>query len=143
MADISDDEPKTDISPEELSQDLKDRNQERRFRSLAFYVIGLFTIAFLLGLLYWLVYFPANNISELLQKPDDLKKYADLISHAKIFLIIGILILASIPTTLALALLRFAFSSKNNSNAGKDLPNIWFSFAKECLEVIKKYLSKK
>lgn len=144
MADVSDDSPTTAITAEEASQELSDKIQSRRFRSIAFYGACAIVCAFLFSLLYWLVWWPSTafDLKKFAGGVEDPKKYAEFISQAKTLWTLGIVVLAAIPTTLALALLRFAFS-KSSKDDKEDIPSVWLSLAKEVVDVIKQYIAKK
>ncbi|MCE2004069.1 hypothetical protein [Enterobacter asburiae] len=144
MADVSDDSPTTTITADEASQELSDRIQARRFKSIAFYGACFIVCAFLLALLYWLVWWPTTslNLHKFAGGLDDPKRYAEFISQTKTLWTLGIVVLAAIPTTLALALLRFAFS-KSSKDDKEDIPSVWLSLAKEIVDVVKQYISRK
>ncbi|ECH6324965.1 hypothetical protein FP135_10685 [Salmonella enterica] len=57
--------------------------------------------------------------------------------------LITLVILAAVPTTLSLALLRFAFREKGDTKDEKDIPSIWLQMTKEIANIIKQYLAKK
>jgi len=144
MADVSDDETTTTITFEEAQDAFKDKQQARRFKSVAFYGACAIVCAFLVALLYWLVWWPSTSfdLHQFAGGIADPNKYASFISQTKTIWGIGIITLAAIPTTLALALLRFAFgaSAKNEKD---DIPSVWLSLAKEVVDVIKQYIGKK
>lgn len=145
MADVSDDAPITEITGDEATQELNERIQARRFRSIAFYGACGIVAAFLLALLYWLVYWPTHSfdLHKFAGGVDDPKRYADFIAQTKTLWVMGIVVLSAIPTTLALALLRFAFGRGSQEEKGNDMPSVWLSLAKEVVDVIKQYISKK
>lgn len=144
MADVSDDSQTTAITANEATHELNERIQSLRFKSIAFYGACAIVCAFLLALLYWLVWWPMTSLDlhKFAGGVDDPKRYADFISQTKILWTSGIVVLAAIPTTLALALLRFAFS-KSSKDDKDDIPSVWLSLAKEVVDVIKQYISKK
>lgn len=145
MADISDDRPTDLITPKESEADAKDKNQERMFKYVAFYGACLIVSIFLGALLLWLVWWPfhsfnLNNFAGGIDKPE---RYVGFINQTKHLWVTGIVILAAIPTTLALALLRFAFSSRREDDRSSDVPGVWLSLAKEVIEVVKDYVKSK
>lgn len=144
MADVSDDSQTTAITAGEASHELNERIQSLRFRSIAFYGACGVVCAFLLALLYWLVLWPilSFDLHKFAGGVEDPKRYAEFISQTKVLWTSGIVVLAAIPTTLALALLRFAFS-KSSKDDKDDIPSVWLSLAKEVVDVIKQYISKK
>jgi len=145
MADVSDDAPITAITGDEATHELNERIQALRFRSIAFYGACSIVTAFLIALLYWLVYWPTHSfdLHKFAGGVDDPKRYAEFIGQTKTLWVLGIVVLAAIPTTLALALLRFAFGKNNQDEKANDIPSVWFSLAKEVVDVIKQYISKK
>jgi len=110
--DVSDDSQTTSITASEATHEINEQRQALRFRSIAFYGACAIVCAFLLALLYWLVVWPMTSLDlhKFAGGVEDPKKYADFISQTKILWTSGIVVLAAIPTTLALALLRFAFN---------------------------------
>lgn len=144
MADVSDDSQTTSITAGEATHEVNEQRQALRFRSIAFYGACAIVCAFLLALLYWLVVWPMTSLDlhKFAGGVEDPKKYADFISQTKILWTSGIVVLAAIPTTLALALLRFAFS-KSSKEDKDDIPSVWLSLAKEVADIIKQYVSKK
>lgn len=144
MADVSDDSQTTSITAGEATHEINEQRQALRFRSIAFYGACAIVCAFLLALLYWLVVWPMTSLDlhKFAGGVEDPKKYADFISQTKILWTSGIIVLAAIPTTLALALLRFAFS-KSSKEDKDDIPSVWLSLAKEVADIIKQYVSKK
>ncbi|UIL53974.1 hypothetical protein LZU96_08625 [Pantoea agglomerans] len=144
MGDVSDDSQTTSITADEATHEVNEQKQALRFRSIAFYGACAIVCAFLLALLYWLVVWPMTSLDlhKFAGGVEDPKKYADFISQTKILWTSGIVVLAAIPTTLALALLRFAFS-KSSKEDKDDIPSVWLSLAKEVADIIKQYVSKK
>lgn len=144
MGDVSDDSQTTSITADEATHEVNEQKQALRFRSIAFYGACAIVCAFLLALLYWLVIWPMTSLDlhKFAGGVEDPKKYADFISQTKILWTSGIVVLAAIPTTLALALLRFAFS-KSSKEDKDDIPSVWLSLAKEVADIIKQYVSKK
>lgn len=139
MADLSDNESQQEdttstISPQELNEDLLDRRCYRRFRNFAFWgacaVITSYFVAFLVALYF---------MGEWLHTQPDL-----LLKDSWHLWLICLVILAAVPTTVLLALLRFAFKEKyDEKNDKKDLPGIWLQLAREITDVAKDYIRKK
>lgn len=145
MADISDDAQTAAITPKESEAEIKDKEQERMFRNVSFYGACVIVVAFLISLLGWLVWWPWHSfdLSKFAGGVEDPQKYASFVNQTKSLWMVGIFILAAIPTTLALALLRFAFNRKSDNDKGIEVPGVWLSLAKEVIDVIKQYISKK
>ncbi|MFZ4217860.1 hypothetical protein ACEV6Q_08370 [Enterobacter ludwigii] len=141
MDDISDDTT-TSLSQSEIdNEDIQDRIQARRFRSIVFYGSSIIIVLFLTGLFTWLVAFPFDDL--IWHDGAALKSIGNFIaSHAITGTIItlGIVILAALPTTMGLALLRFSFNSGKGKPDEKDMPGVWLSLAKELADVVKDYL---
>gem|GEM_PF-7130785 len=70
-------------------------------------------------------------------------RHQDFMDHGNHLWTICLITLAIIPTTMALALLRFAFRDKNDGKDEKDIPSVWLQLGKEIADVIKQYLAKK
>ncbi|WP_158784744.1 hypothetical protein [Pantoea sp. BAV 3049] len=145
MADISDDKQTDAITPKESEAEIKDKNQERMFRYVAFYGACFIVFVFLGALLTWLVWWPFHsfNLNSFAGGIDKPERYAEFINQTKHLWVTGIVILAAIPTTLALALLRFTFSAKGDKEKTSDIPGVWLSLAKEVIEVVKDYIKTK
>lgn len=135
MADLSDDElanVTTEVTLAELDERLADLRLGRKFRKRSFWGACIFTAVYLLGFLVWACILLRGFMA-----------HPDFMDHGNHLWTICLITLAVIPTTMALALLRFAFRGKDNSKDDKDLPSIWFQLVKEISDVIKQYLSKK
>lgn len=145
MADISDDTRTATILPTESEAEIKDKEQQRTFKNVAFYGACLIVVIFLAALLTWLVWWPFHsfNLTTFAGGIENPQKYAEFVNQTKHLWILGIVILAAIPTTLALALLRFTFSAKGDDSKANDVPGVWFSLAKEVIDVLKDYVKNK
>ncbi|CAM4127803.1 hypothetical protein RJ490_004536 [Pluralibacter gergoviae] len=140
--DISDDNLTSTITASEQQTQLNTALQQHRFRRVAFYGSCVIITLFLLALLFWLVWWPIHsfNLNEIAGKEPN--KYAEFVSQTKTLWSLGIVVLAAIPTTLALALLRFAFS-KDSKEKDSDVPGVWLSLVKELADVVKDYIKSK
>lgn len=141
---ISDDPSTATITPEEVDQALAERKQVLRFKTAAFYGVSIFSSLYLAGLFFWLVVWPAYDL--LWNGGENLRAFGVFFSsnpHAKILSGLIIVTLAAIPTTMALAMLRFTFGSGEEKRNGKDVPGVWMSLAKELIDVFKQYVGKK
>lgn len=144
-SDISDDTLTSTITAQEKQSQFNTEQQRHHFRSVAFYGSCIIVVLFLLALLFWLVWWPIHSfdLHEFAGGIEDPKKYAGFISQTKTLWTLGIVVLAAIPTTLALALLRFAFSSNDSKDKDSDIPSVWLSLAKEVADVMKDYIKSK
>ncbi|HHL0960265.1 TPA: hypothetical protein ACQVH3_005048 [Serratia marcescens] len=141
MDDISDDTAVSLSQSEIDNEDIQDRIQARKFRSITFYGSGIVIILFLIGLFIWLVGFPFYDL--IWRDGVALKAIGNFIASHSItgtIITLGIVILAAIPTTIGLALLRFSFNNGKGKSDEKDMPGVWLSLAKELADVVKDYL---
>ncbi|WP_241609365.1 hypothetical protein [Rosenbergiella australiborealis] len=128
------DTPTTSITSEELSERIADIQLLRKFKKLSFWGACAFTALYLVGFFVWACVLLRGFM-----------RHHDFLNQPSHLWVTCLIILAVIPTTMALALLRFAFSEKNkgDSNDSKDMPSMWLQMAKEIADVIKDYISKK
>lgn len=135
MDDLSDDdlaEETTVVTSAELDEQLEDTRLARQFRKWSFWGACAFTAIYLLGFLIWACVFLRGFM-----------RHQDFMDHGNHLWTICLITLAIIPTTMALALLRFAFRDKNDGKDEKDIPSVWLQLGKEIADVIKQYLAKK
>ncbi|EBG4688069.1 hypothetical protein MXY01_003098 [Salmonella enterica] len=132
MSDLSENEDdlskdNATLLPAELSEELQDKILQRSFRKWAFWGAFSLVTAYFLALIIaiWVT----------LNRSFDNESW-----HVWL---ITLVILAAVPTTLSLALLRFAFREKGDTKDEKDIPSIWLQMTKEIANIIKQYLAKK
>lgn len=133
--DLSDDElsnETTVVTSQELQQRLKDAELERAFRKWSFWGIAVFTSAYLLCFLVWVCILLRGFI-----------RHPSFMDYGNHLWTLCLILLAVIPTTMALALLRFAFRENDERKKEKDIPSIWLQLAKEIADVVKQCFSKK
>ncbi|EAA7556114.1 sugar porter family MFS transporter [Salmonella enterica subsp. enterica] len=133
MADLSESEDdlskdNATLSPAELSEELKDKILQRRFRQWAFWGAFSLVAAYFLALLIVIIATLRHSFG------------SDETWHVWL---ITLVILAAVPTTLSLALLRFAFREKGDGKDENDIPSVWLQMAKEIADIVKQYLAKK
>ncbi len=135
MADLSDDElaeTTTEVTSAELDEQLEDTRLARSFRKCSFWGACGFTAVYLLAFLVWACVLLRGFM-----------RHPNFMDNGNHLWTICLITLAIIPTTMALALLRFAFKEQNEGKSEKDLPSVWLQLAKELADVIKQYISKK
>jgi len=135
MADLSDDdlsEVTTEVTSAELDEHLEDIRLARKFRKWSFWGACAFTALYLLSFLIWACVLLRGFM-----------RHPDFMDHGNHLWTICLITLAVIPTTMALALLRFAFREQDDSKGEKNLPSVWLQLAKEIADVIKQYVAKR